>query len=145
MVTINIKVDDQGLSRAFAQKASETASQFSKFSHDLVDIAQRWVQNEAPRKTGRLKGAVQKQYSGTGGYVFVSKAMCQYADWVIDGTGPHRIVPKSKKALRTPYGVFKAVNHPGTKGNPFVDKAASAMEGEINARIARFEQWLGEV
>lgn len=146
MVDIQINVDDNGLANAFAQKASQTTEQFSKFSKDLVDIAQRWVQQEAPRKTGRLKASVQKQYTGSGGLVFVSKAMCQYADWVIDGTGPHRIYPKNKKALNVPgWGIFKWVDHPGTKPNPFVDKAAASMQGEMDARVARFEQWLGEV
>lgn len=30
-------------------------------------------------------------------------------------TPPHVIRPKTKKALKTPYGVFKKVNHPGSK------------------------------
>lgn len=146
MVSINIKVDDHGLASAFAKKAGETNAQFNKFSRDLVDIAHRWVQNEAPRKTGKLKASVQKGYTGNGGYVFVSKALCKYADYVIDGTRPHDITPKSKRALNVPgYGVFKKVHHPGTKSNPFVDKAVTAMDGDIERRIAIFEQWLGDV
>ena len=45
------------------------------------------------------------------------------ARWVIDGTRPHRIVPKRRTFLSwmTDEGrVFaKAVNHPGTRANPF--------------------------
>ena len=146
MVSIDIKVDDHGLASAFAKKAGETSAQFQKFSRDIVDIAHRWVQSEAPRKTGRLKASVQKQYSGNGGIVFVSKAMCNYCDFVIDGTRPHDIIPKNKRALNVPgWGVFKKVHHPGTKSNPFVDKAVTAMDGEIERRIALFEKWLEDV
>jgi phage gpG-like protein len=30
-------------------------------------------------------------------------------------TSPHIIRPKTKKALKTPYGVFKKINHPGSR------------------------------
>lgn len=144
MVNITVKVSDNGLANAFEKKASDLNSKFTTFTKDLVDIAHRWVQNQAPRKTGKLKASIRKQNTSNGGYVFISA--CNYADYVIEGTQAHTITPKHKKALRVPgYGVFKSVNHPGTKSNPFFDKAASAMMSEINSRVAAFEEWLGSV
>jgi len=46
-----------------------------------------------------------------------------YAKFVHDGTKPYEIRPKRKKALKTPYGVYKKVNHPGIKANPYLKKA----------------------
>lgn len=132
MAQIEIKLDDHGLANAFNRKAKQTVSEFNKFTKDLVDIAHRWVQNEAPRRTGKLKASVQKQHSGTTGYVFVSKSIAYYADWVIDG---HRTRPfiKSSGAQRW------------VPGNPFVDKAAGAMNGDIERRVSTFEKWLESV
>ena len=47
-----------------------------------------------------------------------------YAIFVHDGTKPHEIRPKNKKALKTPFGARKKVNHPGTKANPYLQNAA---------------------
>ncbi|GHV59026.1 hypothetical protein FACS1894103_1590 [Campylobacterota bacterium] len=49
-----------------------------------------------------------------------------YAKWVHGGTGIYGqyktpIVPKHKKALKTPYGIRKSVK--GQKANPYLDKA----------------------
>lgn len=143
---IKVTFNDQGLERAFRKKAGEANNEFNKLAKDLTDIAHRWVQNEAPRKTGNLKASVKKVVTGNRGLVFVSKYQAPYYTWVLDGTRPHKIVPKNKKALRVPgFGVFKSVQHPGTKSNPFIDKASTAMEGQANARISLFEKWLGEV
>lgn len=146
MVQIDIKFDDHGLERLFAMKAGQMQSQFNKLSADLVDIAHRWVQSEAPRKTGKLKASVQKQNFGSRGLVWLSKGIAPHWIYVVEGTRPHIIRAKYKKALRVPgYGVFKSVSHPGTKANPFVDKAYDRMQGDINHRVNIFERWLTEV
>lgn len=53
-----------------------------------------------------------------------------YSAYVIFGTSPHEIRPKRTKALhfiwRGKECFFKRVNHPGTRGNPFVDEAIEA-------------------
>jgi len=50
--------------------------------------------------------------------------------YVINGTRPHQIRPRTKKALRFTVGgrvVFaKLVNHPGTQANDFLNKALPA-------------------
>ena len=50
-----------------------------------------------------------------------------YARYVNDGTSPHVIRPKTKQALRFKVGgrvvYARVVNHPGTRPNPFLDRA----------------------
>ena len=148
MVHVEIKVDDEGLEKALLQKAGTIKREAGNLGKDLTDIAFKWVQREAPRKTGRLKGSgIEKGYTGSGGWVFASKARVPYMDFVIDGTRPHLIVPKSRQALSWPGGAHpvKKVRHPGTKSNPFVDRAADSMMGEFERRISNFEKWLEEL
>lgn len=53
-----------------------------------------------------------------------------YARWEHDGTRPHVIMPRIRKALRFPAGgvvVFsKRVRHPGSEGSQFLVKALPA-------------------
>lgn len=145
---VKISVNFNGLDKAFVQKQNMMNSQVSKLARDLTDIAYKWVQREAPRKTGNLKArGIRKSISGNTGIVFTSKADVKYVDWVIDGTRPHDIVPKRKQALSWPGGSHpvKRVHHPGTRSNPFVDRGAQNMEGEFTRRLAQFEKWLEEV
>jgi hypothetical protein len=112
-----------------------------------VDIAHKWVQREAPRKTGRLKSAVKKEVTNKGGTIFISKNIAPYADWVIDGTRAHTIIPKNARALywKGAKHPVKKVHHPGTKGNPFVDRSINSIQSEITKKISDFEKWLEEI
>jgi hypothetical protein len=85
----------------------------------------------APVDTGRLRSSGRIEYTSTFG--FRPKATVifdvDYAAAVNDGTRPHAIRPRTKKALRFRVGnrvVFaRVVHHPGTKGTRFLDKALS--------------------
>jgi hypothetical protein len=37
------------------------------------------------------------------------------------------------------------VRHPGTKPNPFFDKAVTRMEGEFERKLQEFAEWLGDL
>jgi hypothetical protein len=147
MVQIDVKVDDHQLASAFFRKGNQVNSEIDKLTVKLTDIAQRWVQNEAPRKTGRLKKAVQKNTYGSRGLVFLSKSIAPYWIFVIDGTRPHDIKPKNGKALFWPGAKHpvKVVHHKGTKANPFVDKAFPKMQGDIERAVSVFQKWLESV
>lgn len=58
-----------------------------------------------------------------------------YAVYVHEGTGPHRIYPVSKKALRWvgPTGAVyaKHADHPGYHGNPFLRDAMVEVVGAL--------------
>lgn len=146
MVQIEVKVNYNSLEAGFRNKGAQVNSRIDKLSKDITDVVHRWVQAEAPRKTGKTKASVKKQNFGSRGIVFVSKSVAPHVFIVLEGSRPHKIVAKHKRALKVPgWGVFKSVNHPGTKPNPFVDRGAQKSQGEINHKIAAFEQWLVEV
>lgn len=144
---IKVKVDTHGLEKAFAKKGAAVNGKINQLTSQITDSLQTWITDAAPRgKTGRLKASVKKQTFGSRGLVFVSKAIAPHAFYVLEGTRPHKIVAKHKKALKIPgFGVFKSVQHPGTKANPFVDKGAAKAQGEIQQKINAFEKWLTEV
>lgn len=101
----------------------------------------RQVQNRArvlaPVDTGRLRNSIRVRNTMTWrGPSAVVGTDVQYARMVHDGTAPHIIRPRTKKALKFKVGgrtVFaKYVNHPGTRGRPFLDRAlreVAAAEG----------------
>ena len=86
------------------------------------------VRQEAPVKTGDLRRSVQQRSSGLEGEVSVG---APYAVFVASGTQPHIIRPVRARALRFEVGsevVFAMrVQHPGTKANPFVKRAADRL------------------
>jgi hypothetical protein len=70
-----------------------------------------------------------------------------YARWMEDGTKPHVIYPRTKKALsfelsRGETVITKRVNHPGTPAYKFVSRQVQKAKDEINVRIVKA---LGEV
>lgn len=85
----------------------------------------------APVDTGRLRSSGRIEYTSTFG--FRPKATVifdvDYAAVVNDGSRPHVIRPRRAKALRFRIGgriVYATyVNHPGTKGTKFLDRAVS--------------------
>lgn len=81
---------------------------------------------------GRLRDSIKMSRRSTGGGVearFTSSA--PYAKFVEEGTGPHRIEAKQALALHwvsKGQSMFaRSVNHPGTKANPFVHAAITAL------------------
>lgn len=83
----------------------------------------------APVDTGRLRSSGKIQYSSF--FSFRAKATIvfdvDYAEMVHNGTRPHVIRPRNAQALRFVIGgrvvYAKVVHHPGTKANPFLDRA----------------------
>lgn len=83
----------------------------------------------APVRTGRLRSSIRAEpprFFSLRASVKVGSDL-EYAGFVNDGTRPHRIVARNAQVLRFRVGgrlVFvKAVNHPGTKPRPFLDRA----------------------
>lgn len=141
VLEIDVKLDLDN-SNDFQKKGLAMYSQVQKFLRRAALMAQREIQNKAPRKTGKLKGAVQFRGSGYGRVVFVDEKRAPYADAVIDGREP--VKPVNKKALRFKINgqwVF-AKSVKGTKANPFVDNAYPVIDSKMNAYIRELEEWL---
>jgi HK97 gp10 family phage protein len=82
----------------------------------------------APVDTGRLRASIKIQRKLTfRGPTYTVYTNVKYAPYVEQGTRPHVIRPKTKKALKFKMGgrtVFATVvNHPGTRPQPFLGRA----------------------
>lgn len=113
---------------------------------DFPDF-KKWVDcvNELPVKAGtaiqetavlnapRVTGVYQRNIKYDGAYTVTANA--EYSADIEYGTGAHEIKPVNKKALafqKNGETVFaKKVNHPGTKPNPVMRKAARTVQKEI--------------
>ena len=81
----------------------------------------------APVDKGHLRQHTKLLDKRAGQRVIGTDKIIYYAKWVYYGTRPHTIKPKRKKALKTPYGVYKKVKHPGTKPNPYLENALAQL------------------
>lgn len=92
-------------------------------------------------RTGVLERAIESdvQDRPLTGYVFVTRD-APYGKYVHEGTKPHAIYPRKKRALRWATGggfVFaKGVMHPGTEPDPFLK---DALESERDNVVALFK------
>jgi hypothetical protein len=103
-----------------------------------------------------LSGQVVKRLSGTGSRSTVSQGVEQtggqivatvrtggpeapYMKWINDGTPPHEIVPKNKKALAFHWNgkdmVLKKVQHPGIQPRHFMEDGLAAFAPRIKEKI----------
>jgi len=95
-----------------------------------ANVLQRNIRQEAPIKTGSLKRSIMTSVSYPTATVTEQE---KYGRMVEEGTRPHIILPKSKKALfwKGAFSPYKVVHHPGTKANPFfqrgIDRSKDAM------------------
>ena len=97
----------------------------------VVQLAARTQARGSGKGTGRLASSIVKRpgHEGVNPMVMVGAWNCPYAVFVHEGTQPHDIYPKTKKALsffwpNNPNGagqaVFAHVHHPGTAPNAFL-------------------------
>jgi HK97 gp10 family phage protein len=84
-----------------------------------------------PVDTGNLRGSLQMKITKKGDLVIGSVTTnVNYARFVHDGTGPHKIYPRKRGGVlafpvpRSGRIVFaRYVNHPGTRARPFLRRA----------------------
>ena len=110
--------------RAFPDKIQE------KVIARLSQVAYNSAQKGAGRHvvTGALYQSLFNRPIAGGRQVGHDTRRAPHAKFVIQGTRPHTIRPKNKKALRWVDGngfrFAKFVNHPGYRGDPYMDAAA---------------------
>lgn len=127
-----------------------------QFLRTLALSAVREQKLEAPRRTGNLGRSIRLgRVSATEAETI---AGANYAIYVHEGTRPHEIRPRNKKALAFPANsgsatlggrvrsggkvrFAKRVRHPGTKPNPFMLRGAvKAIEGTGFAKFV-IDRW----
>lgn len=91
------------------------------------------ARQETPVRTGKLKKSFRSHYRPIVAKIYPTE---KYAIFVHEGTKPHTIEPRTAESLRFKIGnrwVFaKRVEHPGTKPNKFMDRAAKKDTPRIN-------------
>lgn len=134
---INITIENMGkIKETFKKYPVQMAQSLRTGVYKTVFLLQKAAQEEAPvnKQTGggNLRQSIEGRMTGSVSGVVHAKA--KYAFFVHEGTRPHLIRPVKKKALaNTRTGEFfgKLVHHPGTKANPFMERAVRKSEGQI--------------
>jgi len=105
----------------------------------LAEVAYTEAFYGAPWKTGKLARSIIKEIDEDGEASI--KALAPHAVYVIKGTAPHEIHPVNASVL-----AFKAasgdmvftrlVRHPGTKPNPFLQRAVDKAREKVEETFA---------
>ncbi len=112
-----------------------------KFIERLADVVWASAFYGAPWRTGRLAGSIVKEVSEGEAEI---QALAPYAAFVEFGTAPHEIRPVNASVLAfeaagkmvfTPF-----VRHPGSRANPFMERAAEDARGKAEGVFA--DLWL---
>lgn len=109
--------------------------------HSAIGKSIKQVQSKAMREApvnkqsggGNLRQSIRA--SMTGALSGVVEVGVQYATYVHDGTRPHIIEVRNKKVLansRTGQVFGRKVNHPGTRANPFLQRAVDQAKPDID-------------
>lgn len=111
---------------------------------DSLDLVQREARttHRYQSRTERLERSVEKAMTGNAsGIVFLNEAVAPHAAPIHDGSRPHVIVAKNspRPVLRWVSGsrfrFAKVVNHPGTRPDPFLHRAADSMAPMVQTRL----------
>jgi HK97 gp10 family phage protein len=137
---IEFQVSSSGLEfEAVAKKLSGALKQ--KLIERVTDVAFAAAVWGAPVKTGYLASTVYKDVGFGEAKV---GAAASYAEAVEKGTKPHEIRPANGKLLEFKIAdkmIFTPiVHHPGTKANPFLERAVDEAAGKVESVFA--DLWL---
>jgi len=136
-MSMTVTIRSSGRRPGGAFRWEEAASAWAGKS---APLAKGMLKAHAPFRTGALRASIaDRAEASPGRMMVVLYATAPQARWVLDGTRPHLIVARNARALRWlgPGGMgvrfARSVRHPGTKPNPFPDRALEP----IRAVIAR--------
>jgi hypothetical protein len=122
-----------------------------KLLNDLANTVVKVAQEKAPVVTGELKNSIGvisvSDTEAIVGHTNIDRIVVThnyehiiYPIFVHEGTAPHIIEPKNKKALAWGKGgniiIRKKVKHPGTRAQPYFDEAIAS--AEIDEVISRY-------
>jgi len=148
MAELNVvRIDWQG-ERVTAEVIRATRWGMDSVMSDCVRTAkQRCPIGHGPRRSGAgLQGSIQMRpttISGDQLTGYWGSYSVKYARWVEEGTQPHVILPKTKKALFWPGAdhPVRMVNHPGTKARPYLVPTAQQLYPSLPFRIRAELEW----
>lgn len=148
---LNINVQINGLEnvklmmlRAPERTIKEIGRAVSKSTLKVKNTSLKEVPTNKQKGGGNLKQSIR--------HIMINKfrgevvAHAKYAAAVHEGTRPHIIRPRrigykghpgGLYDKRTGWGVYNKVNHPGTRPNPFMDRAAQKSQKDIDLYFAQ--------
>lgn len=134
-----LRVDPAELQQLFRSRNGPVYQEINRLTNAVKRSAQ--AVGNVPVKGGRLKESMAMEIRTEGaGLVGVVGTNTSYAVYVHEGTRPHRIQARKAKTLQFKIGsqtfYRTAVNHPGTKGNPWLLRALE-MNGLKARRLSR--------
>ena len=139
-IRVTVSGSDRSVFRRF--NWTEAASSWASAVGPAVQEALQRESPVAPVGGGRLRDSIREDRhisSGSAQLVFTTDA--PYAGFVLGGTAPHVIRPKTARALRFQQGgqtrFARVVHHPGTRANPFPDRAVQALLPLIQQRFSQ--------
>lgn len=118
----------------------EMPIQFRRAMLQATEEVKAEARSNAPVRTGAMRQSITSMVDPNplAGRVSVLQPYAKYVEF---GTRPHVIVPKSANALVFKAGgvlVFtKRVNHPGTRANPFLQRALETKRNKIQEYFQR--------
>lgn len=126
------------MARRYAGAEPIIAEELTKGLTRIALTGVRTAREKVPVDTSRLKNSITHEGPfKKGGYIVVKVGTnVKYAKPVEEGTPPHVILPTNKKALFWPGADHPVarVNHPGTKGKPYLKPALRKMQ-EVSPKI----------
>ena len=123
---------------------------FKKRIRQAIKASTIEVQDEAQTnhrfisRTGQLERSIDVKFNENSGIVYIDSQSAPHGPFVHEGTAPHSIFPKNKKALRwVPQGggafqFARVVHHPGTKSDPFLFNALKNKKDDIRNIFAKY-------
>ena len=133
-MTVEVEVSTRGLDFEEVAKILDQETR-QLLIERLAEVAYYEAFYTAPWKTGKLARSIVTEIKEGEAKL---QALAPYAKFVVEGTRPHEIHPASANVL-----VFKAksgdlvftklVRHPGTKPNPFLQRAVDKAREQIDS------------
>ena len=123
---------------------------FKKRIRQAIKASTIEVQDEAQTnhrfisRTGQLERSIDVKFNENSGIVYIDSQSAPHGPFVHEGTAPHSIFPKNKKALRwAPQGggafqFARVVHHKGTKADPFLFNALKSKKDDIRNIFAKY-------
>lgn len=123
---------------------------FQKRLRQAIKASTIEVQDEAQTnhrfisRTGQLERSIDVKFNENSGIVYIDSQSAPHGPFVHEGTAPHDIFPKNKKALRwVPQGggafqFARVVHHKGTKADPFLFNALKSKKDDIRNIFAKY-------
>ena len=137
MTSVEVEVSTRGLE--FEETAKRLDPQLRGLLIErLAEVAYFEAFYGAPWRDGNLARSIVKEVEAESAVI---RVLAKYGIYVVAGTAPHEIRPAGASCLafraRSGEMVFtRLVRHPGTKPNPFLERAAEKTRDQVDEIFA---------